>query len=853
MSLYEDDFLWAGDLEEEFRERAAGSSPRKAKLWYGYQLLKSLPAYSKYLCVWSYVMFKNYCVTALRNIRRQKGYSLLNLGGLAIGLACFILISIYIQYELSFDRYHAGAGQIYRVCGEHPFYYHGKNQAAITPAPLAPALKSDLPEVLASVRLTDEDDVLLSSGDKHFLEESIFYASPGIFEVFSFQLYTGDPENALSAPYSIILSERMAEKYFAQENAIGKTIKLKARYDLKVTGVLKNIPTNSHYVADFILPFSLYGVINNEDFTSWSHSSYYTYIKLRDDTLLKDFESHIQTYMERSFRPGQDRQGFRYFLQPLTDIHLHSDVIAEINANSDIKNIYIFGFIAILILIIACMNYMNLVTARSAQRSKEVGIRKVVGALRNQVIKQFFAESILLTFLALILASFLVFLLLPLFGTFVNKDLNISIMNNPQILFAILALIFFVGVFAGSYPALIISSFRPAKILRSGSKSTPKGISLRNGLVVIQFSISILLIICTLVVRNQLNFIKNKDVGYQKDQIITMRIRDPEIRQNIKPIKTELLDHPYILSASASSNLPHRITNLGRVKSYQASDEEYFPMYQCTVDYDFFDLFGIEITTGRKFSKDFASDTQDAYILNETAVKALGYSNPLDKEFIEPIHGGTSKRGRIIGVMKDFNMLSLHLGIEPLKLGLDPNESQRYLSIKLQGNEIPKTIKFIKEKFEMISSTYPFEYQFFDDVFSQVYENEQKVGQLLNAFGLLAIFIACLGLYGLASFTTEQKTKEIGIRKVLGASISGIILLLTKEFTKWVLVANFVAWPVAFFLMKNWLQNFAYQIPLSVGIFFLAGAFAFGLAFLTVLFQTLRAAKANPIAALKYE
>ncbi len=853
MSLYEEDFLWDGDLEEEYRERAAESGWKKARIWYSCQVLKSIPFYINYLIYWSFIMLKNYLVTALRNIRRQKGYSFLNIAGLAIGITCFILISLYVQNELSYDKHHKEADQIYRVCSEHPFVYHGKNQSAITPAPLAPALVEDLPEVVSSVRFTDDSNVLLSTDDNKFLEESVYFASPGIFNVFSFQLLKGDPQNMLTEPYSLILSERMAEKYFGDENPVGKILKFEDRHDFKVTGVVKNMPNNSHFIADFIAPFKTYGSIYNQDFTSWMQSGYYTYIKLRENTDPKELEDKLQGYMERAFRKGQNREGFRFFLQPLTKIHLHSDLIGEIGVNNDIKNIYIFGFIAFLILIIACINYMNLITARSSKRSKEVGIRKVVGAQRSQVIKQFFGESIILTSLALLFSLFLVRLILPVFNRFVERDLSLDLIKNPQFSLWLVGILVFTGILAGCYPALVLSSFKPVSILRGWVKKRSQGISLRNILVVVQFSISITLVICTLVIRNQLHYIKNRDVGYRKDQIITMRIRDPQISRNLHRIKNELREHSKVVSVSSSSNLPHRITSLTRASTPQAAENEFFAMYQSTVDYDFIDLFEIELVKGRNFSRDFPSDDEDTFLVNETAVKALGYSQPLGKEIVTPVHGGGERRGRIIGVMKDFNMLSLHQSIEPLGLALDPEGRQRYLSIKIRGLDIPETIKFIREKMEVVSSIYPFEYQFFDDVFARVYENEQKTGKMFNTFTLLALVIACLGLLGLTSFATEQRTKEIGIRKILGSSISGIIVLLSKEFTKWVLLSNIFAWPVAYFVMNRWLENFAYRVRIDLGTFFISGFLTLMMALLTVSFQSTKAAHANPVDSLRYE
>ncbi|MFC2156480.1 ABC transporter permease [Acidobacteriota bacterium] len=853
MSRYEEDFSLNGDLEEEFGERMKIQSLRKARIWYLLQALKSLPSYLKYRFSRSFVMLKNYVVTALRYIQRQKGFSFLNLFGLSIGITCFFLISIYVMHEMNFDRYHSESDRIYRVCSEHAWAYHGKNKSAITPAPLAPALREDLPDVETSVRLTDSSNILLSKDGQNFLEDSIIFSDPEIFDVFSFTLLKGDPKKALSDPYSIILSERIAQKYYGNEEPIGKILRYRNEHDLKITGILQNVPENSHFIPDLITSFQFYDIINNVDLTQWSLSSYYTYVKLTEKANLSRVEEKLQEYLEKYAPPGLDLNGFGFFLQPLTRIHLHSDLIAEISANNDIKNIYIFGSVALLILIIACINYMNLITARASQRTKEVGIRKVVGARRIQVIKQFFGETLILTALAILLSCFFIYVLMPHFNGFVGKKLSFDPIGNPEIILIFFSLLLFIGLFAGSYPAFLMSSFRPKSILGGISGKNSRGISLRNGLVVFQFAISIILIIITFVVRNQLNFIKNTDVGYTKDHIVTMRIQDPQIRQNLKGIKSELLNNPKIQGVSTSSNLPHRITNLGRARSIQGSEEDYFALYECTVDYDFLDLFGIEIKIGRNFSREFTTDVKNSAIINQKAATILGYSDPIDKEFITPVHGGKQVQNNIIGVMNDFNMLSLHQGISPMRLRLDPEESQRYLSVKIEEADISATLDYIKERFQAISTTFPFEYEFFDDVFFQVYQNEEKLGLMFNAFSMLAVLIGCIGLFGLASFSASQRTKEIGIRKVLGASVSSLIFWLSKEYVKWVIIANIFAWPIAYILMSEWLKNFTYKTSLGFGLFFLAAAAALGLALLTVLYQAIKAASANPVISLRYE
>jgi putative ABC transport system permease protein len=447
----------------------------------------------------------------------------------------------------------------------------------------------------------------------------------------------------------------------------------------------------------------------------------------------------------------------------------------------------------------------------------------------------------------------LVLLVLPAFNAFVQRDLSFNLLQNPKFLLWMTVLVGFIGFFAGGYPALAISSFRPVSILRGKHKLGSRGGSLRNVLVVVQFSISIILVICTLVVRNQLHYIKNKDVGYQKDQIVTLQIQDRELRKNINAIKSELIKSPHIQAVSSSQHLPNRVTSLSRIIPPASSGSESLSMYASIIDYDFIDLYGIEILEGRNFSRDFPADTKDAYLINQSAAKALGYDSPVGKEFTRSVHGGKAATCRIIGVVKDYHFLSLRLKIAPLYLALDPRGIQPYFSVKIKGTHIPEAMEFIKEKFQGFSSAYPLEYRFFDEVFNRAYVSEQRMGKMFNTFGLIAIFIACLGLFGLASFSTEQKTKEIGIRKVLGASVPGIVMMLSKEFTRWVLLANIIAWPAAYYLMNLWLQNFEYKASLAAWVFVLSSLLALMVAFLTVIFQTVRAAVANPVDSLKYE
>jgi putative ABC transport system permease protein len=686
------------------------------------------------------------------------------------------------------------------------------------------------------------------------LEEEVIFAEPQIFQMFSLPLSRGRFETALKDPFSIVLSEKMAENIFGQENPMGKVIRFENTHDLKVTGVLKNMPQNSHFVMDLIIPFQGYALFNDLDLTKWQNHSTVTYIQLNEETNPHVVEKKIpelyRKYAESDLWPG-GRRYCRPFLQALGSIHLHSDLDGEFAPTSDVKNIYLFSTIAFLILIIACINYMNLATARSTQRGKEVAIRKVVGALRHHLVKQFYGESFIFLILALFLAIALVQVLLPVFGTFVGRDLSFSLSENSTHFLGLLILIGFMNFLAGSYPALLISSFRPVFIFKKQVLRGEGSSRLRNALVVFQFVVSVGLIVSAVVVRQQLNFIKGKDVGYEKDQIVVIRLHDPNVKKSLDALKSELKTNPNVLSATATDALPNNIqSQMGPKWPGMPEDFDYFDVYVSYVDEDFMDVYGVDVKNGRNFSEKFPSDANSAFLFNESLVTALGWEQPLGREF--EIWWGDV--GQVVGVVKNFNFHSLHRGIDPLCLYY--RKDQRYvyyLSVKIRGGNIPETLGFLKDSWGKFSPNYPIDYSFFDDIFDSAYRSEYRLGSMFNVFSLLAVAIACLGLFGLSAFTAEQRTKEIGIRKVLGASGTSIFVLLSKEFAKWVFVSSFIAWPIAYIAMRTWLQNFAYKVPLTPWIFIAATGAAAAVALGTVASQTVRVASANPVNVLRYE
>jgi len=837
LSEYQNNYSICGDLEEMYHEITSEKSRLFASLWFWFQTLLCLSKYSATKLYWSFAMIKNYLKISFRNLIRHKGYSFINIAGLALGLTAVILILLLVQFEISFDKYHKNADQIYRVM-------RGKQgpdrMSYLTQPPLAPTLKSEFPEVESATRFYRLGKTHISYQTKNFFETGFCFTDPESFEIFSFELLEGDPNKVLDDPYSVVISEAMANKYFGSENPIGKIIHFKGEHDFKITGILKDLPDNSILKFDFIAPFKTTQIIDSfHNHESWGYSSYRTYFLLNKDANLKDLENKIPGLITKYFDEKTAKE-IRFEFQPLTKIHLQSDRV---------KIIYLLTSVAILILIIACINYINLATARSTQRMKEIGIRKVIGAYRHQLIKQILGESILFSILAFFLATILVGLLLPSFNVFVERNLIFNPLENLQFLSWLAALLIFVSFVAGSYPAFAISTFNPMTTFRNQVAGT-KGSRLRNSLVVGQFLISITLIIATLIIKDQMHFIRNKDVGFAKDQILVVDIRDNKLRSNLESIKSELKQNPNILTVASSIDLPNEsgaATRSDWSGRPQDKEQEIFINF---IDYDYIDLFEIDIKQGRNFSKIFSSDAAGAFLLNEIAIKEIGWDDPVGKEFKHFFGGRT---GTVVGVVSDFHMLPLHQSIQPICLDLNPARANRILSIKIKDENIPKTVSYVQETMAKFSPNYPFEYRFFDEVFDSSYKLERKVESIFTLFALLAIFIACLGLLGLASFTTIQRTKEIGVRKVVGASVAQIVGMLSKQITKWVLIATVIAWPISYFAMNKWLQTFAYKTDINFLIFLIAAFAAIFISFLTVGYQSIKAALANPVKSLRYE
>ena len=830
-----------GDLEEEFEILVDEVGLRMARMWYRRQVLKSIPACLNHWIYWNGAMLNNYLKIVSRNIKRHKGYSFINIMGLAVGMACCIMMLLWVQDELSWDRFHENGDHIFRVIAEQQTIGETILNAR-TPDPLLPALRENFPEIVDAIRFQGFDGWVVSANGKTFTNDDLGTADPSFFEMFSFPFIQGDPKTALQDRYSIVITEDMANKYFGTDDPMGKIIDIGIRF--KVTGVIKNIPHNSHLHFDCIFPIINMEDCWEEDFEDWDRIAFYTYIQLEENSPVGEVNQKISDVV-RTYHPESNIE--RIFLQPLHRIHLYSNYQWDLdNYNqSDISFVYIFAITALTILLIACINFMNLSTARAGQRAREVGMRKVVGARRTDIIKQFFGEAILLAFVSLCFALVMASLFLPVFNGLTGKQLTLEFTGNLPFIAGLGLITLFTGMVSASYPALFISSFRPVKVLKGASPAgTGHRSRLRKALVVFQFTLTIVLIIGTGIVHNQLDYMVNRDLGFDKDHILYFPMGF--LYRDWAAAKQALLQNPNILYATNSyppNGKPWASTDFDWEGK---KPEEKVVMYPYGVDEDYLNTFRMRMADGRFFSKAFATDTAK-YVINEAAVRAMGMTSPVGRWVS---YGG--RKGQVIGVIGDFHQSSLHGEIEPLILEF--GHGSPYTCIKIRSENVSGTLRYIEDVWNKFAAEgRPFQYEFLDLAIERFYKTEQKIGKVFRYFTVLMIFISCLGLFGLASFTAEQRTKEIGIRKVMGASVSKIMLMLSTEFIKWVAIANVFAWPVAYFLMRQFLRNFAYRIHLSLEMFVFSGLLALVVALVTVSSQSARAARANPVNSLRYE
>lgn len=811
-------------------------------------------------------MLRNYWKIAFRNMAKYKFISFINLFGLTVGMTCCLLILTYILHEVSYDKYNSKADRIYRVTRS----FNNKegivslHLGAVAP-PFGPLLKNEFSDIQKVTRLLPLGGATpMHYQDKIFNEKDIFCADSNFMQVFDVSLVKGDPATALNDPFCVVLTEQVAKKYFGDEDPMNKVIRMNNQYNCKVTGIFKPLPSAAHLHPEIMLSFNtlkdsaIYGEKNL--LTNWGNNAFYTYLLFPKDYPVKHIQAQFPYFLDKYMRePGQaaDFKNSKYtalYLQKLTDIHLTSHLDEEIEENGDKARVYIFGAIALFILLIACINYMNLSTARSALRAKEIGIRKVSGAQRNEIITQFLSESVLITYIAIALAVGLTWLTLPWLNTVTGQELTMQGLSQWQVLVPLALAPLAVGLLSGVYPALFMSSFQPVKVLKGLFKVSGSSISFRKVLVVTQFSISIILIISTAIVFQQLHYMQEKSLGFNKDHVVTLQY-DQGLDKTYEAFRNDLLQYSGIRDAALSSRTPGgrlldemgASTESGDSLTPVTADIKYV-----AADYDFVPTYSIPMTAGRNFSRAFATDST-SFLLNVAATQALGLRTPQEAVGKRFAYGGV--KGRVIGVINNFHFESLHQKILPIILVMPSRVNGGYnrISVKLAGSDLPAAIAHLEKTWKRFLPETPFEYTFVDEQFGKLYQSEQRQGTLFTSFACIAIFIACLGLLGLSAFAITQRIKEIGIRKVLGASAGGIVGLLSKDFLKLVAISALIAFPVAWYAMHHWLQDFAYRISIQWWVFLLAGVLASAVALITIGFQAIKAALANPVKSLRSE
>ncbi len=799
-------------------------------------------------------MLKNYLKSAFRNIKRHKGYAFINIIGLAIGMACCILIVMYIVTELSYDRYHEKADRIFRL-GLDADLGGSRVVTPISNIPSAPTLIQDYPEVLDAVRIRTVSRTSVEYEDKQFYENGILYADNSIFSVFTFPMIIGEPETALGRAYSAVLTEDTAKRYFGDQNPVGKTLTLNGGSDFVITGVMRNIPPNSHFTFDILCSYETLYDRNREIMEEWFNFRDYTYLLLAQGFDYRELERKFPALIEKHMGSTLQALGgeINFFLQPLTSIHLHSNLENEISPNSSVAYIYIFAAVALFILGIACINFMNLATARSSTRAKEVGLRKVVGAERKELIRQFLGESLLHSCLALSIALLVSWLALPFVSSLSGRNLSLNPGRMPWLIPGLAGLTLLVGLLAGSYPALFLSSFRPSQVLKGNLRAGSAHSRMRSMLVISQFIISICLMIGTGIILSQVKFMKNKSLGFDKKNVLVVEIRDRNMRRALDSIKAEIQKVPGVLSVSSTSSVPGQEPSVQPFIPEGYTEKQAQLMEIFWVDHDFFPTLGMEIVQGRNFSPEFGTDSSSAVIINETAARRFGWENPVGKTIRAP--GDEIMKWdtyTVVGVVRDFHRASLRSVIAPQLIG-NYSGSFDELAIKIAPENPDNTLNLLREKWKEIDPQRPFDFFFLDTMLESQYGEEERLSDILSSFSVFAIFISCLGLFGMASFAAEQRTREIGIRKVLGASVPGVVALLSRDFLKLIAVANLIAWPLAYFGMRKWLQNFAYKTGIDIWIFVFTGVLAMGIALATVSYQSIKAALLDPVEAIKYE
>ncbi len=840
-----EEFSFLGDMTEEYFSLAKKKGGRVARFWYWGQILINFPAFLKDSICWSFQMFKNYLVITWRNIKRNKSFSVINITGLAVGMAACLLILLWVRDELSFNRFHENIYNVYLAVSER--VNHRGEFFDTTPVPLAEPLRNDFPEIEKVIRFQFRNGIIARYENKIFLDWQGAYVDPEVFTVFTFPFLEGDADSAFENVNSIVLTESASEKLFAGIDPVGQMMEIEGEL-VQVTGIMEDFPKNSDIRVDYFRPFLSMKEIAEYQHFIWNWFACNTYVQLKDGIDPATVNPKIAGLLNTN-RPWST-DPLEVSLFPLADLHLHA-----LGGGGPIKYIYVFTVVAVMIMLIACINFMNLSTARSAKRAKEVGMRKVIGSKRQQLVKQFFLESLFFSFLSAFIAVFLTKLCLPLFNRLAGKQMMLDL-SDAGLVLGLAGMAIFTGIVAGYYPALVLSSFRPVDVLKgnlllhkgSQRRVSAMGARFRQALVITQFVLSIGLIICALLVFRQLDYMRNADMGFDKDNLV--RISIPEkYKGKWETLKTALAQSSNIDGVTATSVMNHG----GRIDWDGASgDMQYLGTnsdYRM-VDFDYIDTHKMEIVEGRNFSRAFPSDLNSAYIINEEAIKKWDFQDPVGRRFEL-----TGTEGTIIGVYKN-QYFGLRHEVKPCILYLTSKtdwDRYDYLIARLKADHIPEALEDIKKTWKVHIADVPAEYHFVDDMIDELYRSEERLSGLVSAFTLLAIVISCLGLFGMASFMAQQRTKEIGIRKVLGASVARVVFLLTREFARWVLIANIVAWPVAFYAMRSWLNDYPYRIKIGIEVFLISGLVALTIALITVIYQAVKAAVANPADSLKYE
>jgi putative ABC transport system permease protein len=805
-------------------------------------------------------MLRNFIKTACRNLVKHKAYSLINIVGLAVGITCGVLILAYVGYEFSYDGYHKNANRIYRVASKRTSMGTA-NAFATVPAPTGPTMVSDFPEVVGAVRFSPTVRRAFAYEDKVFFQEGVFYADRSVFDVFSFELVRGDSETALEAPFTMVLTERTSRKYFGDEDPVGKTVKWDNRFDYRVTGVVKDPPPNSHFTFTVLASFATF-IKYDTRIGEWGGGSFATYIEFGENVDPQAFAKKLDGFGDRYLAPLFRDTGVELalFLQPLKSIHLHSKLQGELGANGDIRVVGALAAIALVILLVACVNFMNLATARSVERAREVGIRKVVGAGRRDLAFQFLGESYVYSLIALCVAVLAARLLLPYFGGLAGRSIPVGSLRTPLVIGGLAAIFVFVGLAAGSYPALFLSAFKPISVLRGNLTRGSRGARFRAALVVFQFAVTAVLIIATGAILSQMKYMRTKDLGFDKKDKLVLAVQNDDVRRGLEAFKTEVLRIPGVIGAGASSMVPGEmyLFNLPTFPEGHPRDQA-LRMDEFFVDDGFVGTLGIEVVKGRAFSRENLADRTDGLMINETAARRLQWDEPIGKTIeLRAAFSNDAVKKRVIGVFRDIHQRSLYAVIEPTLLeyvgteGPIENRARRFI-LRLETEDLPRVTARIEQKWKDMFPGFPYYAFFLDEFYDGQHTAEARLGSIFKAFSVLAVLIGCVGLLGLASFASGQRTKEIGIRKVLGSSSGSIVVLLCREFVILVGVANALAWPIGYLAARSWLRNFPYAVGIGAGTFFLTAALTLVIASLSVGYRSLAAARANPVESLRYE